>query len=166
MAEMCKGPCGYTLTLKGKTAADLMTASVVSLHDGASIKEAAACFIDKGISAAPVIDKAGRPIGVLSQTDLVVHDREKVTYLPAFVGPVGYEEIDLDAFQIEDADRTTVREVMTPVVITIPALAPAPRVIEEMCAMNVHHLFVVDASGVLVGVISTLDVLRHLEVAK
>ena len=166
MAEMCKGPCGYTLTLKGKTAADLMTASVVSLHDGASIKEAAACFIDKGISAAPVIDKAGHPVGVLSQTDIVIHDREKVHYLPAFRGPVNYEEIDLDEFQIEETDQTEVREVMTPAVFTIPALAPATRVIEEMTSMNVHRLFVVDASGVLVGVISTLDVLRHLEVKK
>ena len=166
MAEMCKGPCGYTLTLKGKTAADLMTASVVSVRDAASLKEAAACFIDKGIGAAPVIDAAGRPVGVLSQSDLVVHEREKVTYLPAFSAPAGYEEIDLDAFQVEDADRTEVREVMTPVVFTIPATAPAPRVFEEMVAMNVHHLFVVDGSGILVGVISTLDVLRHLEVTR
>ena len=73
---------GYTLTLRAKTAADLMTASVVSVRDAASLKEAIACFIDKGISAAPVIDEAGHPVGVLSQTDVVVHDREAMRHLP------------------------------------------------------------------------------------
>jgi CBS domain-containing protein len=166
MSEKVYGRGWYSLTLKAKTAADMMTAHVVSVRDNATLKEAIACFIDRGVSAAPVIDEAGHPVGVLSQTDIVIHDREKVRYLPAYAGPVGYEEIDLDEFQIEDVDRTEVGEVMTPVVFTIPALAPAPRVIEEMCAMNVHRLFVVDASGVLVGVISTLDVLRHLEVSR
>lgn len=160
MAEVSDG---FTLTLKAKTAADLMTGGVVSLRAGASLREAVACFIDKGISAAPVIDEAGHPIGVLSQTDIVVHDREAIRHLPAFGGPVAYEETDLDEFQAEGADPATVHEVMTPAVFTIPATAPAPRVIEEMVAMNVHRLFVVDSSGVLVGVISTLDVLRRLE---
>jgi CBS domain-containing protein len=31
-----------------------------------------------------------------------------------------------------------------------------------MVALKVHRLFVVDADGVLVGVISALDVLRHM----
>jgi CBS-domain-containing membrane protein len=41
-------------------------------------------------------------------------------------------------------------------------LPPAAKVVEQMLALHVHHLFVVDADGVLTGVISTLDVLRHL----
>ena len=32
---------------------------------------------DRGFSAAPVIDAAGRPVGVLSRTDLLVHEREQ-----------------------------------------------------------------------------------------
>jgi len=35
-------------------------------------------------------------------------------------------------------------------------------VIEDMLGLRVHQLFVVDQDQVLVGVISTLDVLRHL----
>jgi CBS domain-containing protein len=166
MAEKVDSSGGLTLTFTAKTAADLMTANVVSVRDITALKEAIACFIDKGISAAPVVDEAGRPVGVLSQTDIVSHDRETARYLPAFTGSVVFEETDLDEFGTEENDHTEVREVMMPVVFTIPALAPATRVIEEMCAMNIHRLFVADASGVLVGVISTLDVLRHLEVRK
>jgi CBS-domain-containing membrane protein len=39
---------------------------------------------------------------------------------------------------------------------------PAGSVIEQLLALNVHHLFVIDATGVLVGVIGATDVLWHL----
>jgi CBS domain-containing protein len=156
----------FPLILNAKTAADLMSKNVVSVSEKATLKEAIACFIDKGISAAPVINNAGHPVGVLSQTDILVHDRETVRYLPVFSGPAVYEEFDMDELHVEDADHTEVREVMTPAVFTVGATAPATRAIEEMWTMNVHRLFVVDDSGILVGVISTLDVLRRLEVPK
>jgi CBS domain-containing protein len=35
-------------------------------------------------------------------------------------------------------------------------------VAEQMVALNVHRLFVVSRDGILVGVISALDLLRHL----
>ena len=34
--------------------------------------------------------------------------------------------------------------------------------IEQLLALNVHHLFVTDPAGVVVGVISPIDVLRKL----
>src|SRR5262245_45057673 len=70
------------LTFGAETAADLMTPNPVSIAADATVKEAAAFLADKGFSAAPVIDRAGRPVGVLSQSDLVVHQREKAEYVP------------------------------------------------------------------------------------
>jgi CBS-domain-containing membrane protein len=51
---------------------------------------------------------------------------------------------------------------MTPVVFSVTPDTPAPEVVRQMLDWNVHHLFVIDNSQVLVGVISTLDVLKHL----
>jgi len=51
---------------------------------------------------------------------------------------------------------------MTPAVFSVPADAPASRVVADMVALNVHQLYVVDAANVLVGVITALDVLRKL----
>ena len=68
-------------TLNAEIAADLMTPNPVSVSDEATIREAVALLTDRGISAAPVIDEAGRPVGVLSRADVLVHDREKVDYL-------------------------------------------------------------------------------------
>src|SRR5262245_17034268 len=65
------------MILEGAIAEDLMTVNPISIHAGASVQEALAMMTDRGFSAAPVIDDAGRPVGVLSRTDLLVHQRER-----------------------------------------------------------------------------------------
>jgi CBS domain-containing protein len=159
------------LVLDAQTAADLMTPNPHSIGADATVKEATAFLTDKGFSAAPVIDDAGRPVGVLSRSDILVHDREKVEYVPAV--PEYYERTDLtkrsgvslrNGFQVENVDRARVRDIMTPVVFSVIPEAPVRRVVEEMLALKVHRLFVVGRDGILVGVISALDVLRHLSV--
>jgi len=162
-----KGPA--CLVLAAETAADLMTPNPVSIRADACIKEAVALLTDSGFSAAPVIDRAGRPVGVISRTDILIHDREKVEYLPRVTEY--YEKADLttpagealpEGFEVENVDRTQVRDIMTPAVLSITPDAPAGRVVEEMLMLRVHRLFVVDPDGVLVGVISALDVLKRL----
>ncbi len=156
-------------TLRAKTAADLMTPNPVSIRDVATVPEAVALLVDKGFSAAPVIDEAGRPVGVLSRADIVVHDREKIEHLAPI--PEYYQKSELRTdtgetlewgFQVESPDRTRVRDIMTPVVFSVTPESSAARVVKDMVALKVHRLFVVDPAGVLVGVISALDVLRHL----
>jgi CBS domain-containing protein len=146
-----------------------MTSNPVSVREGASLKEAIALLIDRGISAAPVIDEAGRPVGVLSRSDVLTHDREESErgQSPAEY----YDRADLTTlqgehlkgwFQVENVDRTQVRDLMTPAVFAVAPETPASEVVQEMLALKVHRLFVVDASGVMVGVISALDVLHYL----
>jgi len=157
------------LTLNADTAADLMTRNPVSISDTASVREAIAVLADRGFSAAPVIDKSGRPVGVLSQSDILIHDREQVEY--ATPVPEYYAKSDLTTesgetlgagFQVEKGDSTQVKDIMTPVVFSVPPDAPTRRVVEDMVGWKVHRVFVADESGVLVGVISALDVLRRL----
>jgi CBS-domain-containing membrane protein len=157
------------LVLAADTARDLMAPNPVSISEKATVKEATVLLTEKGFSAAPVIDDAGRPVGVVSQTDIVIHARQKVEYLtPA---PEYYERSDLATaaneplrrgFQVENVDRTSVRDIMTPAVFSVTPETPASKVVEQVLALKVHRLFVVDRAGVLIGVISALDVLRHL----
>lgn len=134
------------LVLEAATAADLMTPNPVSLRADATAAEAIALLTDRGFSAAPVIDEAGHPIGVLSHTDLLTHERERVASPVAAPGP----------------DPTRAHDLMTPAVFSVSPEAPVAQVVEEMLAHQVHRLFVVDETGVLVGVVAVLDVLRHL----
>ncbi len=158
------GP-GYPVTLRARTAADLMTANPLSLRDSASLREAIAFLIDRSISGAPVIDEAGRPVGVLTRGDVLVHDRETVEYVgePEHESGAPLKRRDWDRFQIEKVDTTVVRDLMTPAIFSVAANTPATAVIGQLRDLNVHRVFVTDDNGVLVGVISALDVLRHLE---
>lgn len=143
--------------LRAETAADLMVANPISVPADATIKEATAFLADKDYGAAPVIDEAGHPVGVLSKSDILVHDREKVNEVPSRDRAVP------EGFHVENVDQTRVRDLMTPAVFSVRPETPASKVIAEMLALRVHHLFVVGGDGVLVGVISALDVLRRLE---
>jgi CBS domain-containing protein len=149
-------------------AADLMTANPVSIREDATLAELVAMLTERNISGAPVINEAGRPIGVVSQADVLVHDRERS-------GPI-LTAADQDWSEPDDAARasrgtralaetvhsTKVHEIMTPVVFSVSLNTPAEEVVEELVRMKVHRLFVVDEDGALVGVVSPLDVLRYM----
>ncbi len=154
------------MILEAAKAKHLMESHPVSIEETATVREAVAFLVDKGFSAAPVIDSAGRPVGVLSRADILVHDREQVHHVAA---PEYYRGADLvtpkemaEGFQVEEVDRTLVREIMTPVVYSVLPNAPVTEVVNQLVGLNVHRLFVVDENGVLVGVISMMDVLRRL----
>ena len=70
-----------------------------------------------------------------------------------FIGP---------GFQVEKVDDTRVADLMTPAVFSVTPETVLPQIIGDMLAPHVHHLFVVDRVGKLVGVISPLDILRKL----
>jgi CBS domain-containing protein len=156
------------LVLDAATAHELMVPDVVSIEADATVAEAIDLLIGKGISAAPVIDQAGRAVGVLSRSDLLVHDRERCRRAV----PDYYLHSDLTqgtaetpAYPPDGDDGVQVRDLMTPVVFAVEPGAPASRVVADMLALKVHRLFVSDRAGVLVGVISALDVLQHLRPA-
>jgi len=128
------------ITLLAENARDLMTPDPVSLESSTTAAEAARVLTSRGFGAAVVIDPAGHPIGVVTKTDLLIHARGR-----------GLVE-----------DTTPIRDVMTTAIFSVRTDTPARSVIEQFLALNVHHLFVMDASGVLVGVISPVDVLRKL----
>jgi CBS domain-containing protein len=142
------------LVLRARTAADLMTPDPKSVRHDATLAEAAAFLSTRGFSAAPVIDEAGRPVGVVSRTDLLTHQGQRAARL---LGAPSRGD-----GRAEPAGETPVREVMTPAVFCIQPDATAAKVVEKMLALNVRRLFVVDDAGVLVGVVSAFDVLRGL----
>lgn len=127
-------------------ASDIMTRNPSSIRADASVEEAVAFFVNGQFSAAAVIDGRGRPLGVLSQSDIIVHLREQQ-------GRRGLEP---------GALRTLVHDLMTPAVFSVGPETPVRRLLKQMADLNVHRLFVVDATGVLVGVVSASDIVHSL----
>jgi CBS-domain-containing membrane protein len=138
------------LVLEAATALDLMIPNPAGVRATATVAETVALLTDRGVSAAPVLNEAGRPVGVVTRADIIIHARQKVqTAPPSAVGD-------------PSADPARVADVMTPAVFSVTPETPAHKVIEELAAMKVHQLFVVDSGGALVGVINALDVISCL----
>lgn len=131
-----------SMTLQAATAADIMTAGPTSLNASATVTEATEFLTARGFGAAVVIDEAGHAIGVVTKTDVLVHARQRQPGL--------------------EPDNTPVTEFMTPAVFSVRPDTAAASVVEQLLVLNVHHLFVADTAGVIVGVISPMDVLRKL----
>jgi CBS domain-containing protein len=165
-------PLGTALKLDNLTAADLMAPNPISITATANVQEALMLLTDKNFSAAPVIDEGGRPVGVISRSDLLVHDREqgrKVALSPEYYldNDVAGENREIpEGFQVESVDRTTVDDIMTPAVFSVRPDTPVSKVVAEMIGLHVHRLFVIDDDGTLIGVISTMDLLKRLRPLK
>jgi predicted transcriptional regulator len=136
------------IALAAETAADLMRGHLASLPYDATFSEALAFFIDRNVTVAPVVGDRGEPLGVLSVTDLLIHVRASV--VPDRGG----------GGRVEPASAA---DLMTPTVFAVNADIPAAEVVRDMLRSRVHHLFVTDDAGKIVGVISTCDVLRRLQ---
>jgi CBS domain-containing protein len=140
-----------------------MVPNPISLRDDATIPEAVALMTDRGFSAAPVIDEAGRPVGVLSRTDVLIHEREQVRHaLPAEEVSPERRRARQEGYSIEIADSTLVRDIMTPAIFTVNVNTATADVVKRMCDLKVHQLFVVDDDDALVGVVAALDIVRSL----
>lgn len=145
MASTPTVPRTSRLVLDPVRASDMMTPNPMSLRAEATVPEAIAWLTEKGFSAAPVIDESGRPVGVVSRADILVHERERLrSSLAATENP------------------TTVADIMTPAVFSVSPHRSADLVVEQLLTLNVHQLYVVDESQHLIGVISAHDILRLL----
>jgi CBS domain-containing protein len=158
------------LTLEAKIAGDLMVPKIEWIRVTATVPEAVALLTKKRISAVPVLDANGQPVGVLSLSDIVAHDYEKYAHLQP--GQEYYHKNEFilrlkearpRVFHVEETEAVLVQDIMTPVVYSVARTTPASTVVDAILSLNVHRLFVTDEDGEIVGVISTIDVLRHLQ---
>ncbi|MER6779079.1 MULTISPECIES: CBS domain-containing protein [unclassified Streptomyces] len=131
---------------------ELMTREVVTVPDNAPFKRIARTLTDHRVSAVPVVDRAGHPLGVISERDL----------LPKSAGQGDYFQSlpEREAWQEDKAAGTRADELMSsPPVCARPdwTVAEAARLME---AQGVKRLLVVDDSDVLIGIVSRRDLLR------
>jgi CBS domain-containing protein len=130
-----------------------MTPDPVSIRQDADLGEAIEVLTGKDINAVPVLDGAGRAVGVLSRTDIIRCLSDKGGWDARTSAGVGKGS----------AVWPSVREVMTPALLSVALPTTAVEVVAHLLGLgNVQQLFVVDDAGVVVGVIRARDVLRRL----
>jgi CBS domain-containing protein len=140
--------------MKRWTVADVMRRDVVSVRPETGFRDVADLLVTHAISAAPVVNAIGRVIGVISEADLLgkVEYADRVPHHP------------LGARRVRDGRPRpagdTVADLMTSPAITIRADATVSGAARLMDAGRVKRLPVVDADGILIGVVARRDLVR------
>jgi CBS-domain-containing membrane protein len=140
-------------TLLALTAGDLMSREVVAVPEGMPLREAARLLLQSRVSGAPVVDPAGRCVGVLSAADVV---RGVVRREPG-AGHPGRLAADP-----EELPGDEVRKHMTPDPVTVRPDTPLGTLARMMIDAGIHRVIVTDGGRHPVGVVSSTDVLAAL----
>jgi CBS domain-containing protein len=120
--------------------ADLMAIDPITIHPDASVEDAGRLLRTYRITGLPVVDDEGRPVGVISQTDLLT-----------------LETASLSSAIRHRPSGVRVGEVMTFPAITIAMGAPIGAAARLMTEHSVHRLVAIDSAGRAVGVLSATD---------
>ncbi|MDX2099557.1 MAG: CBS domain-containing protein [Leptolyngbyaceae cyanobacterium bins.59] len=147
------------------TVADIMSRTLVTVRPDTPLKEAIQTLATQRISGLPVLDEAGKLVGILSETDLMW--QETGASPPAYVmlldsvifleNPARYER------EIHKALGQTVGEVMTREdLITIAPDRPVREAAQLMHEHHIRRLPVLDGDGKIVGIVTQGDIVRAM----
>jgi len=137
----------------GATVRDVMTTGVITVRGDTPFKELAAVLAESRVSGLPVIGRASKVIGVVSETDLVIKEADQAGHPGAFAGLRRGRDR-------EKAAGVTAAQLMTSPPVTIGPDELVQHAAFLMYDRAVSRLPVVDQGGHLVGIISQADVLR------
>ena len=124
------------VTRELETLASLARHPTILVAPDVTIAEVRARFVDERAAAILVVDNDDNLLGILTRTDALRADPE-----------------------------TLAREALSGVVFVLPVFASVERAAALMAYENVGQIVVTDGAGVLVGVVSAIDVVRHYAVA-
>jgi CBS domain-containing protein len=148
-----------------KTVADVMTPNPIAVKPQTPLQEVIKILAEKKISGLPVIDDAGKLVGVVSETDLMWQESgvdtppyfmflDSVIYLQ---NPARYDK------ELHKALGQTVAEVMSDKPITITTDRSLKQAAHLMNDKKIGRLIVMDESGDrVIGIITRGDIIRDM----
>jgi CBS domain-containing protein len=127
------------------TIADLVPVTVVMTRDvtcaarDLSAKALARLIVETRIGCVPVVDEGGHPIGMVTKRDLV---EQLLTPSPS--------------------QGETAYQLMMPIALSLGSHATVAHAAALMAFEDIHHVPIVADNGVLIGIVSSMDVVRWL----
>ena len=125
------------------TVSDLMRKKLVTIKESASVQEAANKMKEKNVSSLVIVDENGRPLGLITERDLV----RKVCIRDVYTSKVINKDI------------------MSSPLITVKSKSLLSEAVDIMLQNNVRHLLVIDNESSEdvnkpIGIITPLDFTR------
>jgi CBS domain-containing protein len=139
---------------------DYMTPQVVVVSGNELLSEAIQTMEERHVNALPVVNDAGRIIGILTATDLVGISHEiqsDISSLSSASRSTRNFFLKMIAVQ---GKNTVVADVMTSPVETVSRQDNLIVAARKLVERKFHHLPVTDSFGKVVGILSTTDFVR------
>jgi CBS-domain-containing membrane protein len=134
------------------TVADVMTTRVIAVKRDADFKQIAEVLRRYRVSACPVIDSAGRVVGVVSGADLLYKAADGEL-------PAGLIRLRWKLGEASKITAVTARELMTSPAVTVHADVLVQVAARVMRDRRLKRLPVVSTAGELIGIVTRTDVL-------
>lgn len=123
---------------------EIMSREIMCARRDLDAERVAELMVFNHVGCVPVVEEPGRPIGMITKLDLV----ERF---------VARQEAHGDGLAMQTAGT-----LMMPMSIALKEHATIAHAAALMANEGIHHLCVVDAEGRLIGVVSTMDIVRWL----
>ena len=147
---------------------DFMTKKVIAAKKEDSIKSVFKLMDKNEILGIPVIDNENKPIGMVTESDLINHFTTIKT--PKGVNLLGsivfLDDISKFNENLKDHCAESVGDIMTDVAVTINEDTELIDVIDLMAEYKLNRLPVVDKKNKLTGIITRTDIVHQLAKSK
>ena len=145
------------------TAGDIMTREVITVNPDDDVQKAANLLLEHHISGLPVIDVDEKVVGVLSEADLIIRDKEfkGPSYINFLDGIIYLENPQRFQRQLQKMTEQKVKGLMTPRVFTATPETPVEKIVAIITDKKVNRVPVVSPDGKLVGIVTRHDLLKR-----
>jgi CBS domain-containing protein len=136
---------------------DIMTLDPKKVKPETPLDEVARLLLSSTFTGVPVVDQEGRPVGVISQGDLIYK-----AGMPMRLGLLAESDLQKVSLVLEKLAPKKAKEVMNRPAVTIAQDKLVTDAVNLMLKKRVKRLPVTDAYGKLVGILSRVDVFHTI----
>lgn len=147
-----------------KTVADVMSRDLITVKPQTPIKEAIKILAEQRISGLPVVDDAGKLMGVISETDLLWQETgvEPPLYIMFLDSVIFLENPARHEHELHKALGQTVGEVMSTELVTVKPDQPLRKAAKLMQERSIRRLAVTDDAHEVIGILTPGDIVRAM----
>ena len=138
-----------------RTVSDVMTKRVHVASPVTPFKLLVRLIEENRVSAIPIVDQSGIPVGIVSEADLLLKERQAEIASSSGLFHARRRRADL-----AKAEGIVAADLMTSPPITIAADATLTQAARQMQERNVRRLVVIDERGRIAGIVSRSDLLQ------
>lgn len=145
-------------------AKDIMTKKVVTINQGASIKQLSELLIDNNISGVPVVNDEGKMVGIATEGDVIVKntDLHFPRYFKLLDSIIYLESLTKFKNSLKKHLAIKVSEIMTTKVVSCFPETLVEDVVNLMVNNKVNRIPVISQEGEPIGIITRADIVKSM----